>query len=57
MICFRDRTYCVSKNCTNKCGRKLTDEVTAAAKVWWGGDDAPIAVGTFCEEETTNVEH
>lgn len=25
MICFMDRTFCCSPNCTNECGRKMTD--------------------------------
>ena len=26
MICYADKTFCASPNCTNECGRKLTDE-------------------------------
>lgn len=54
MICYRDRTFCVSKNCTNECGRQLTPEIVEDAKKWWGGDDAPIAQGTFCESKATD---
>ena len=25
-ICFKDRSYCASPNCTNACGRMMTDE-------------------------------
>lgn len=50
MICYRDTTFCVSPNCQNKCGRKLTPEIQAAARRWWGGEDAPIAVAYFCGE-------
>jgi hypothetical protein len=50
MICYLDRTFCVSPNCENKCGRKLTDEIRQAARVWWGSDNAPIAMGWFCGE-------
>jgi hypothetical protein len=32
MICYMDRTYCISPNCVNACGRKLTDAVRVAAK-------------------------
>jgi len=56
MICFRDMTFCVSMNCTNKCGRKLTDEVRAAARRWWGGDGAPIATGRFCDGEADAID-
>jgi hypothetical protein len=31
MMCFRDKTYCLSPNCTNQCGRQLTNEVKEAA--------------------------
>ena len=49
MICYMDTTYCVSPGCTNECGRKLTPEIIAAARAWWGTDDPPIAVSEFCE--------
>jgi hypothetical protein len=50
MICYRDMTFCVSPACANKCGRKLTDEVRAAAKRWWKGDGAPISMAEYCDE-------
>ena len=25
---FKDKTFCASPNCTNKCGRKMTEEET-----------------------------
>ncbi len=48
MICYRDMTFCVSPDCTNKCGRKLTAEIKEAAIRWWGDDTVPIAMGCFC---------
>lgn len=57
MICYRDETFCVSPKCKNKCGRKLTPEIIEAARRWWGGDDAPIAVAKFCENEDENEAH
>ena len=58
MMCYRDTTFCISPNCQNKCGRKLTDEIRAAAERWWNpsGDpakanQAPIAVSYFCGEQ------
>ena len=48
MICYRDTTFCVSPNCKNECGRQLTDEICEDACKWWGSDDAPIAMSTFC---------
>lgn len=53
-ICFKDRTFCVSPNCTNECGRKLTHELEQEAWKWWGGDDAPISVAYFCNNNTTD---
>ena len=49
MMCYKDRTYCISKGCQNKCGRKLTDLVKEGAERWWGSKDAPIAVAEFCD--------
>lgn len=51
MISYRDRTFFVSKNCTDKCGRKLTKEIKEKAAEWWGSDEAPISVAKFCEGE------
>lgn len=50
MICFRDRTYCASPNCRNECGRQFTAEDAVAAKAWWGSDDYPVAMSTFCDK-------
>ena len=61
MICYKDMTFCISPNCENKCGRKLTREIQAAAELWWNPENkleeagqAPIAVAYFCgnQEET-----
>lgn len=47
MLCFRDMTFCES-DCTNvECRRCLTDEVRAAGRFWWGGEDVPICVSDF----------
>lgn len=50
MICYMDRSYCASPNCLDRCGRKLTAEVRAAAIKWWGGANAPICTMEFCDE-------
>jgi hypothetical protein len=52
MMCFRDTTFCASKNCVNKCGRKLTQEVKDAAERWWGKENGepPIGLSYFCDE-------
>lgn len=54
MICYKDRTFCISENCTCEEGRKYTEKVRLEAQKWWGSDDAPIAMGYLCghgEEE------
>lgn len=51
MMCYKDRTFCVSPSCTNECGRKLTPEIREAAQKWWGMEgEAPIACSFFCGE-------
>lgn len=49
MICYLDRTFCISPDCT--CGRKLTEEIKEGARKWWGDDNAPIAMSYFCGGE------
>jgi len=44
MICHRDMTFCASDCINADCERRLTDEVKAAARKWWGKDGAPIAM-------------
>jgi hypothetical protein len=47
MICFRDMSFCAS-NCANRdCRRNYGPEEKAAAREWWGGDDAPVALANF----------
>ena len=44
MLCYKDMTFCISKNCQNKCGRKLTEDIKQKADEWWGKgkNKAPI---------------
>jgi len=49
MMCFMDRCFCSSPACTNKCGRKLTPELIQRGIEWWGGEDFPVAIATFCD--------
>ena len=53
MICFLDRTFCSSPNCTGKCGRQWTPELQARAKEWWKGleGEPPVAFSNFCKDE------
>lgn len=48
MIGYMDRTFCISPDCKDECGRRLTKEIREAADKWWGDEGAPIAVGCFC---------
>ena len=45
MMTYNDTTYCTGDGCSNftNCSRALTPAVRAKAKIWWGGDDVPIA--------------
>lgn len=50
MICFRDMTFCGS-DCQNRsCPRNFNDDVSAAARRWWGGPGAPIAFSDFSKD-------
>lgn len=44
MLCYKDQTYCGSKNCTNQCNRKITEEELKHAKEL----GLPIAYSNFC---------
>lgn len=53
MLCYRDTTFCGSPNCTNECGRKLTDEdKRLAAKLPFG-----IAFSMFCDQVSEEEFH
>lgn len=58
MICYRDKTFCPFATCAkfDDCLIALTDTVKAAACLWWGSDNAPIAKftnapGCFIDKE------
>ena len=50
MMCYRDRTFCVSPACQNRCGCKLTEKIKEDAEKWWGKPNAPIACSEFCDK-------
>ncbi|WP_332764004.1 hypothetical protein [Phenylobacterium sp.] len=59
MICFRDKTFCAADCATADCHRKLTDQVRADARRWWGKPGAPIAVANLaanCPDHTPVAE-
>lgn len=47
MICYKDMTFCASDCLNRACRRNWTDEKAAAAKAWWGSDDAPVSFSDF----------
>jgi hypothetical protein len=48
MLCFKDMSFCSASDCINEtCSRRLTDEVHAEARRWWGKEGAPIATTDF----------
>lgn len=47
---YRDKTFCISENCTCHPDRKYTEKVQLEAEKWWGSDDAPIAVANLCSD-------
>ncbi len=51
MICYKDRTFCASPNCENKCGRKPTKEDLERANAL----GLPMSFGYFCSEVNVNV--
>lgn len=53
MICFLDKTFCSSPNCTGKCRRQWTSELQAQAEKWWKNmpGEPPVAFSDFCSEK------
>lgn len=46
MICYKDRTFCISDNCTCGPNYKYTEEIGLAAEKF----GLPVAVAYFCDE-------
>lgn len=66
--CFRDKTYCASPNCTNKCGRKMSAEIESILKAdkygrtsyaYFCGEPEPISIRINLEliSKDTNMEY
>jgi hypothetical protein len=49
VICFKDRTFCSSKNHKPECDRRWTPELQAEADQWWGKPGAPVSFINFCD--------
>lgn len=43
-ICFKDKTFCQSPNCKNKCGRKMTE----VEKKQLESNPMAVCYGYFC---------
>ena len=57
MMCYRGRTFCpfwMGCKLGSECSLALTSEVQAAAKEWWGSDEAPIC--TYVTKPTCFIE-
>jgi hypothetical protein len=50
---YKDRTYCASPDCNNKCGRKMTNMEIAHHKAFFAqhGYDIPVSYGYFCDKK------
>ena len=53
MICYKDRTFCISENCTCHPDRKYTEQVQNDADLWWNAIDrvagsGPVMVADLC---------
>ena len=60
MQCYNDKTYCASPDCSNKCGRMLTEQIKREAAF----HGVPLCLGYFCgyvsvkdEDTTKEYEH
>lgn len=47
MICFRDMTFCGSDCINTACHRHFGEDDRAAARQWWGNENAPVAYSDF----------
>lgn len=59
MICFKDKTFCASPNCTNECGRKMTEDEAkelerANLPDQWDGS-LNVAYGYFCKDDNAST--
>ena len=60
MICYKDRTFCISENCTCEEGRKYTEQIQEDANGWWKRSgckgDGPVAIADICQGKTWEEE-
>lgn len=53
MFCYRDTTFCASKDCKNKCGRKWTAKTQEEYDAFCSRTkfNMPVAWANFCEKK------
>lgn len=51
MLCYGDRTYCASKGCKDRCGRKPPEDLDEQVLRWWGKPGGPVAFSEFCGDD------
>ena len=44
---YKDKTFCVSPGCKNKCHRKMTDEESKEVNMY----DIPVSMSGFCDKD------
>jgi hypothetical protein len=47
MMCFKDKTFCGSPTCKNKCGRKMTKE----EREHLSKSDLLVSFALFCDKD------
>lgn len=52
MIGYKDKAWCVKKDCDNTCGRRFTEADHKKATKWWGNEGYPIIISDFHKKET-----
>lgn len=55
---YKDRTFCGSPHCENKCGRKMTELEMAKQKAFFAaqGFSIPVSYSYFCGEPKPKVD-
>lgn len=46
MMCYLDKTFCISQGCKNKCNRQVTEELRKEA----ARAGLPLSYGYLCED-------
>jgi hypothetical protein len=50
MICYKDKSFCMSDCVTTECDRHWSDRKAADAEKWWGKPNAPVAFIDFSKD-------